>query len=142
MFLLLKSITEKISKRLNKYTTALDFVEKALVLLSGAGSGVSLFSCTTAIGTLVGVASASVSLVFLISNGIVKMFLKTMGRNKNKHRKIALLVRSKLNRIEKIIYKTLVVSDIIHDVFTLMINKEQNYFRLKEKHQSNIRSAG
>ena len=54
MFLLLKSITEKISKRLNKYTTALDFAEKALVLLSGAGSGVSLFSCTTAIGTLVG----------------------------------------------------------------------------------------
>ena len=65
-----------------------------------------------------------------------------MGRNKNKHRKIALLVRSKLNSIEKIIYKTLLVSDIIHDVFTLMINKEQNYFRLKEKHQSNILSAG
>ena len=49
------------------------------------GSGVSLFSFTTVIGTPVGIVSVSLSLVFLITNGIVNMFLKTMGNKKNKH---------------------------------------------------------
>ena len=48
----------------------------------------SFFSFTTVIGTLVGVASASIGLVFLITNGIVKIFLKTMVKKKNKHRKL------------------------------------------------------
>ena len=48
----------------------------------------------------------------------------------NKHRKIALLARSKLN-IEKILSKSLIDSDINHEEFTLVINNEQNYYRLK-----------
>ena len=53
-----------------------------LVVLSGASSGVSLCSFTSIIGTPLGIASASISLVFLISNGIVKIFLKTIERKK------------------------------------------------------------
>ena len=49
--------------------------------LQDASSSVSVLSYTTVIGRPVGQASASVSLVF-ISNGIVKMFPKTMGRKK------------------------------------------------------------
>ena len=75
------------SKALNKYITELDFADKTLLVLSGAASGVSLFSFITVIGTYVGTASASICLVFPANNGIVKMFLKTMGK-KNKHRKI------------------------------------------------------
>ena len=58
------------------------------------------------------------------------MFLKTMKKT-NKHRKIALLARSKLNIIEKILSKSLIDSDINHEEFTLVINNEQNYYRLK-----------
>ena len=79
------------------------------------------------------IANASVSLVVLISNEIVKMFLKTMGKLKNKHIKIALLARSKLNGIEKIISKAMIDSDISHKEFTLVINLRKNYFRLKER---------
>ena len=61
---------QKISKTLNKYITALDYADKTLLVLSGAGSGVSLFSFTTVIGTRVRIVSASIS--FLVTNGIVK----------------------------------------------------------------------
>ena len=42
------------------------------------------------------------------------------------------MVRGKLNSIEKIISESLIDSDISQDEFTLVINEEQNYFRLKE----------
>ena len=42
------------------------------------------------------------------------------------------MARSTLNRIEKIISKALIDSDISHKEFTLVINEEQNYFGLKE----------
>ena len=42
------------------------------------------------------------------------------------------MARSKLKNIVKIIFYALTDSDISYDEFTLMINKEQSYFRLKE----------
>ena len=54
------------------------------------------------------------------------MFLNTMERQKNKHRKIALLARSKLRSIGKMISKVLVRS-------LPLTNVEQNDFRMKER---------
>ena len=56
-------------------------------------------SFATAVGEPVGIMSASCSLVFSITTGFVKKFLKTI-RNKEKHNKIVMLARSKLNSIE------------------------------------------
>ena len=64
--------------------------------------------------------SASVSLVLLVGNGIIKMFLK-----KNKHRKIVLLACSKVNSIERIIFKALEDARISHEEFILTINREK-----------------
>ena len=41
------------------------------------------------------------------------------------------MTRRKLNSIEKI-SKALIGSDISHEEFILLINEEENYFRLKE----------
>lgn len=76
------SDTKKTRKTLNKYITALDYADKTFLILSGASSLNSFWSFTFIIGTPIGVVSASVSLVFLIRNGIAEMFLKTMGREK------------------------------------------------------------
>ena len=64
---------DKMNKTHNKYITALNYAGKTL-LLPSATSGVSLLSFTTVIAMPVGIANASVSLVFCIVNGIVKMF--------------------------------------------------------------------
>ena len=72
---------ENMSKKLNKYFTALNYAEKTLLVLSIASSGAFFCSLiTNVIGKLFETASASDSLVLLISNGVVKMFLKAMKR--------------------------------------------------------------
>ena len=68
------------SNTLNKYITAFDYADKTFFVLPGASSSVSLCLFTTVIGTLVEITSASISLVFLISDGIVKIILKAMEK--------------------------------------------------------------
>ena len=62
---------EKMSKALNKH---IDYTDKNLLILLGARTVV-FFLFTTVIGTPIRIASASISLLFPTSNGIVKMFL-------------------------------------------------------------------
>ena len=51
------------SKKLNKYVTIFDYIDKILIILSATTSGVSIISFTsTTIGESVGIASASVTL--------------------------------------------------------------------------------
>ena len=69
--------TEKMSKALKKYIIALVHADNTLFVLLGISSGVFICSFTTVTEMI---ASASINLVFLISNNIVKIFLKTMGR--------------------------------------------------------------
>ena len=60
-------------------------------------------------------------------------FFWKQWEGKNIHRNIALLSRIKLNGKEKSIRKALIDSDISHEEFTLVINVEPNYLRLKRK---------
>ena len=65
-------------KIINKDITALDCADKTLLVSSGTISGVFLCSVTTVIDALVEIAVTSFIPVFLISNEIIKMFLKTI----------------------------------------------------------------
>ena len=71
------------SKTLKKYIVRLDYAGKNLVILSGPGSGVSLCSFATIVGAPIGIVDANISLVFLGGYGILKKYLKTMGRKKH-----------------------------------------------------------
>ena len=70
------------NKTRHKYILAFNYAYKTLLVLSGTSSAVCFYSFTTVIGAPIGVASASINLVFLVSNGIVEIFLETMGRKK------------------------------------------------------------
>ena len=56
---------------------------------------------------------------------LLKYFSESNGEEK-KHKKIAILARSKLNSIEEIIPKVLIDFDSSHEKFILVINEEQN----------------
>ena len=71
--------------------------------------------------------SASFSLEFSVSKGIVKKLLKTSGHKKKKHNKIVILARSKLNSIESKISEALINNEISHEDFIAIINKENKY---------------
>ena len=53
------------SKKLNKYVTTFDYIDKILIVLSATSSGVSIISFTSIIGAPVGIASTSLTLFFL-----------------------------------------------------------------------------
>ena len=87
------------SKRLSKYIASFDYFDRSLIVLSATSGSSSIASFSTVIGAPVERASASLSLAFSLSTGLVKKILKTT-RNKKKHNKIVMLARSKLNSIE------------------------------------------
>ena len=71
------------SKKLSKYVTAFDYIDKILIVLSATSSGVSIISFTSIIGAPVGIASASFTLIFSLTTGIVKKLL-SITRKKRK----------------------------------------------------------
>ena len=70
--------------------------------------------------------SASCSLAFSITTGIVKKLLKTTRIKKEKHNKIVMLAKNKSNSIESKISKALKNNEISHEDFTTNLNEEKN----------------
>ena len=87
------------SEKLSKYISFFDYFDKPLIVLSVTNGGVSIVSFATAIGAPIGITSASFSLAFSLCTGPVKKLLKATRNKKNKHNKIIMLARSKLNSI-------------------------------------------
>ena len=68
------------SKSLSKYLASFGYFDNSLIVLSGS---ISIVSFSTVVGAPVEIASASFSLAFSISTGIMKKLLK-ITRNKKK----------------------------------------------------------
>ena len=64
------------SKKLSKYIAAFDYLENNLIFLSATCAGLSISSFSTDIGTPVGIIIASFSLVFSITTGVIKNYLR------------------------------------------------------------------
>ena len=124
------------SKKLNKYVTTFDYIDKILIVLSATSSGVSIISFTSIIGAPVGIASASLTLIFSLTTGIVKKLLNITRNKKKKHDKILMLAKSKLNSIETLISQALIDLDISHEEFIRILKEKDKYEKLKE----NLRS--
>ena len=121
------------SKRLSKYIDSFDYFDKSLIGLSATNGSISIASFETVIGTPVGMASESLSLICLLSTGLVKKLLKTTRNKNKKHNKIVMLPRSKLNSIESKISKALIKKETIHEGFMAIVNEERIYKELKER---------
>ena len=63
---------ELMIKRLSKYIAFRDYFDKSLIVLSATSSSISIASFATVIGTPIEISSASLSLTFSLSTGIVK----------------------------------------------------------------------
>ena len=85
------------SKKLSKYVTTFDYIAKMLIVLSATTGGVSIISFTSVVGAPAGIASASFTLIFSLTTGMVKKLLSITRNKKKKHDKILMLAKSKLN---------------------------------------------
>ena len=103
------------SKKLSQYVAAFDYINKILIVLSATTGGVSICSFTSVVGAPVGIASASFTLIFSLTTGIVKKLLNITRNKKKKHDKILMLAKSKLNSIETLISQALIDMEISHE---------------------------
>ena len=60
------------SKKLNKYIAAFDYIDKTLIVLCATSVGISIISFTSVIGVPARLASVSFTLVFSLATGIIK----------------------------------------------------------------------
>ena len=71
-------------KKLNKYVTNFDYIDKVLIVLSATTGGVSIISFTSIIGAPVRIASANFTLIFSLTSGIVKKIIEYNKKKKEK----------------------------------------------------------
>ena len=120
------------SKKLNKYVTTFDYIDKIFIISSATSSELSIISFASTIGVPVGIASASLTLIFPLTIGIVKKLLNITRSKKKKHDKIIMLAKSKLNRIETLIFQALIDQDISHGEFIRILKENDKYEKIKE----------
>ena len=114
------------SKKLSRYVTIFDYIDKILVVLSVTSSGVSIISFASVIGASVRIVSASFTLIFSITTGVVKKLLNITRNKKKKHDIIIMLAKSKFNSIE--ILKSQALNDLnisIEEFITIFKEKDR-----------------
>ena len=121
------------SKTLSKYIAAFDYIEKTLIVFSATSGGISIISYTSVIGIPARIASASFTLIFSLTTGIIKKLLNLIRKKKKKHNNIVKLAKSKLNSIETLMPQTLIDLDISNAEFKTVVNKKEKYDQMKEK---------
>ena len=119
-------------KTLSKYIDAFDYFDKTLTALSATSGGVSIISFVSVIGAPVGLASASFSLAFSLTTGIIKKLLSIARNKQKKHNKTFMLAKSKLNIIENLISQGLIDLEVSHEEFKIIVNEKEKYEKMKE----------
>ena len=111
-------------------------MDKILIVLSATSSGVSVISFTSTVEAPVGIASASFTLIFSITTGIVKKLLNITRSKKKKHDKILMLAENKLNSIEILISQALIDMEISHKEYITVLKEKDKYERMKDNLKS------
>ena len=124
------------SKKLSKYVAVFDYIDQALIVLSATSSGVSIISFTSVIGAPVGIASASFTLVFSLTTGIVKRIIEYNKKKKKNHDKILMLAKSKLISIETLVSQALIDMEIIRKEVITNLKEKDKYKKMRD----NLRS--
>ena len=120
------------SKKLSKYVAAFNYIDKILIVLSATTGGVSICSFTSVVGAPVGIASASFTLIFSLTTGIIKKLLSITRNKKKKHDKILMLAKSKLSSIETLIFQALIDMEISHEEFVAIFKEKENEIKCEK----------
>ena len=79
-----------------------------------------------------GIASASFTLSFYITAGIIKKLLSTTIKKKKKHNQMLMLSKSKYNSIEALISQAWNDIGTSHEEFITILKEKDRYERMKE----------
>ena len=102
------------SKKLSKCSAIFDYVDQALIVLSATNGGVSIISFTSIVRAPVGIAGASLTLLFSLTTEIVKKLLNIRRNKKKKYEKILMLPKNKVSSFETLASQALIDMEISH----------------------------
>ena len=120
------------SKKLSTYVAVFDYIDKILIFVSATTRGLSICSFTSIEGAPVGIANAGFTLIFSLTAGITKKLLNMTRKKKEKHDKILMLAKCKLNSIETLISQALIDMDISREEFITILEEKDRYEKIKE----------
>ena len=92
----------------------------------------SIISFANDIGVPAGIASASFTLAFSLTTGIIRKVLEITRNKKKKRDKIVMPAKSKLKSIKTLISKALVDLEISHEEFKTIINEKEKCEKMKK----------
>ena len=73
------------SKKLSKYVTIFDYIDKILIVLSATSSGVTIILFISTFGVPAGIASESFTLIFSITAGIIKKITRYNNKDSDSY---------------------------------------------------------
>ena len=120
------------SKKLRKYVSAFDYIDKICIFLSLTTGGVCITSHVTVVGAPVGIVSAGFTIAFSLAPGIMKKLLKTTKSKKKKHDKILMLTKSKLNSIGTLISQAMIDMEISQEEYITILKEKDRYEKMTE----------
>ena len=120
------------NQKLNKFITTFDYIDKILVVLSATSGGVSIISFSSVIGAPAGIATASFTLIFSPTTGIVKKLLDITRKKGKKYDEILMLAKSKLNSLDTLISQALIDMDRSHEEFITILKEKDRCEMMKE----------
>ena len=118
--------------KISKYVAAFNYADKVFIVLSASFGSLSIASHATVVGIPVGIAGASLTLVFTACMGVAKALLSAAKKKKKKHNKIMMHASTSLSMIETLLSSSLIDFDISHEEFTKIINEKVKYERFKQ----------
>ena len=119
-------------KKINRYVTTFNYIEKNLIILNATTGGICIVSHANVVGAPIGIASAGFTISFSLATGITKKLLKTTRNKKKKHDKILMLVKSKVNSTESLVSKALIDMDRSHEEYITILKEKDKYENMKE----------
>ena len=127
---------ELMSKRQKIICTTLNYIEHFLILASEIAGCASISAFASLIGIPTGITSSAMGLKICAITAWIKEYKSIIEKKKKNHNKTVSLVNSKLNRIEILISKSLIDSNISHDEFVLINNVLKESEKMKEEIQN------
>ena len=124
---------EFMSKKHKKVCTTLNYIEHLLILASTITGCISISAFASLVGIPIGITSSTIGLKICAIAARAKKYKSIIKKKKKKHDKIVLLAKSKLNSIEVLSCKALIVSIISRDIFVLINNVLKEYDKMKRE---------
>ena len=121
------------SKKHKNVCRVVNYIDHLIIVTSIIIGCVFISAFASLVGIPIGISSSAIGLKFCINSAGTKKYKSMIKKKKQKHNKIVLLAKSKLNSIEVSISKALIDSNISHDETVSVNNVLKEFYDIKEE---------